>query len=217
MGVELMMQAKVCCDLLAPLFLEDPAKPGVRPLLETLAGADAEQLAGEWPLFAGDDEALGQAMVQLRSGAVAALTDPQGASRAFHHLFVGPRHLVAPPWGSVYTDHEKVVFGETCLELGLWLRRQGIDRLADQTEPPDHIGRMLALLGWMAEHRPELVGEYAAGHLLTWSHHYFERLEPVAREEGHDLYRAAAALADGMLLAFQEGLGLEVRYPRFFM
>lgn len=150
-------------------------------------------------------------------GAASALGAPQAASRSFHHLFVGPGHLEAPPWGSVYTDHEKVRFGESCLELGLWMRRRGIERLAAQTEPADHFGCMLSLLGWLAEHRPELVGEYLSEHLLTWAQHYLERLRPVAQREGQPLYCGAAELASELLAAVQERMGLQVAYPRYFM
>ena len=33
----------------------------------------------------------------------------------YRRLFVGPGHLPAPPWGSVYTDRECVIFGEATL------------------------------------------------------------------------------------------------------
>ncbi|MGN0078137.1 MAG: molecular chaperone TorD family protein [Coriobacteriales bacterium] len=215
---ELLQELQLCCNLLAPLLLEDPARSALVPLLQQLAAADAAQLAGEWPLRRpGTEEALEAACSQLVEGARLAVDHPQRASRSFHHLFVGPAHLDAPPWGSVYTDHEKVCFGESCLELGLWMRRQGIECLTDATEPPDHIGRMMSLLGWLAAQRPELVEEYLREHLLTWSHHYFERLSPVAQAEGHPLYCAVGALADELLLAAQAQLGLEIRYPRYFM
>lgn len=217
MRKELPQEIELCCNLLAPLYLEDPALPQLRPLLESLAATDATALAAEWPLQRLENEELTTAFEQLCTGAQFALHNPQQASRSFHHLFVGPCHLEAPPWGSVYTDHEKVKFGESCLELGLWMRRCGIGRLADETEPVDHIGRMLSLLSWIASQRHDLLEEFLSCHLLTWSHHYFERLVPVARSEGHPLYCAACTLADEALLSVQEELGLEIRYPRYFM
>lgn len=214
----LMGELQMCCDIVAPLFSEDPAQPVLWPLLESLAGGNPAQLAAEWSLQREDaDSAVEAAWKQLCAGASCALEAPRDASRAFHHLFVGPGHLEAPPWGSVYTDHEKVCFGESCLELGLWMRKHGIERLAARTEPADHIGRMLSLLSWLAQHRPELVGEYLSQHLLTWGRHYFERFMPVAQREGHPLYCAAAVLADELLAASQERMGLEVSYPRYFM
>lgn len=218
MREELLASVGLCCNLVAPVFLEDPGRQELQPLMESLARADAAELAGEWPLQrAGQRAAVGQAFQQLCSGAQRAVASPQEASRAFHHLFVGPGHLAAPPWGSVYTDHEKVKFGRSCLDLGLWMRRRGIEQLGPEGEPADHIGRMLALLGWIAAQRPELLEEYLAEHLLTWSHHYFERLQPAAQREAHPLYCGAAVLADELLLALQEELGLQVSYPRFFM
>ena len=215
---ELMQDLQLRCNLLAPLLLEDPARPALAPLLRRLAAADAAQLAGEWPLCRlGAEDALETACAQLVDGARLALDQPLLVSRSFHHLFVGPAHLVAPPWGSVYTDHEKVRFGESCLDLHLWMRRQGIERLTDETEPADHIGRLLSLLSWIAAQRPELVEEYLREHVLTWSHHYFELLAPVAEAEGCPLYCAVGMLADELLLSAQERMGLEIRYPRYFM
>ena len=66
----------------------------------------------------------------------------------YRRLFVGPAPKPAPPWGSVYTDRECVVFGESTLALRAWMRAQGIARLVDDKTPEDHIGLMLVLMAW---------------------------------------------------------------------
>lgn len=33
-------------------------------------------------------------------------------AQAYQRLFIGPYALPAPPWGSVYLDHENVLFGD---------------------------------------------------------------------------------------------------------
>ena len=62
----------------------------------------------------------------------------------YRRLFVGPAPKPAPPWGSVYTDRECVVFGEGTLELRAWMRAHGVRRTTDERTPEDHIGLMLA-------------------------------------------------------------------------
>lgn len=36
-------------------------------------------------------------------------------AQAYQRLFIGPYALPAPPWGSVYLDHENVLFGDSTL------------------------------------------------------------------------------------------------------
>ncbi|MFR1639066.1 MAG: hypothetical protein ACLSVD_07750 [Eggerthellaceae bacterium] len=36
------------------------------------------------------------------------------------------RQTAAPPWGSVYLDSESVLFGDSCIALGRWMRARGI-------------------------------------------------------------------------------------------
>lgn len=72
----------------------------------------------------------------------------------YRRLFIGPGAKPAPPWGSVYTDRECVVFGATTLELRAWMREHGVARTADEKTPEDHIGLMLALMAWLAQNSP---------------------------------------------------------------
>ena len=142
-------------------------------------------------------------------GASAEETLPEAGQR----LFIGPWALPAPPWGSVYTDRECVVFGEATLALRAWMRRIGVARTTDERTPEDHIGLMLALLAYLAEERPELTDEYLRDHLLTWAPHYLEALEEAA---DHPFYQGLAALTRSTLLGLQEARGLEVVTPRFY-
>lgn len=211
---EICKEVVAACDVLVPLFLCDPKDERGQALVAQLANLDAGELAEEWP-FCTADEAL-PGLQLLVAGARNAQSDPEALRRAWRRLFVGPNHLVAPPWGSVYTDHEKVKFGESCIELGVWMRRCGIANLGPTGEPADHIGTMLALLCWLAQNRPELVEEYLADHLLTWSGHYLDLLAETAATE-HELYQGLALIAKVTLDGLQREMELEVVYPRYFM
>lgn len=211
---ETCQQVTVACNILAPFYLHDPKEPQLQELVAQLASLEAEELTAEWPFCAEQEASPG--LVSLIGGARRAQADIEPLRRAYRRLFVGPNHLVAPPWGSVYTDHEKVKFGESCIELGVWMRRRGIQSLGPKGEPADQIGTMLALLGWLAQERPELAEEYLLDHLLTWAGHYLDLLVPVAREE-HELYHGLALLTRATLDGLQHKLGLKVVYPRYFM
>ena len=72
----------------------------------------------------------------------------------YRRPFVGPGRFPAPPWGSVYTARECVIFGESTLALRAWMRRAGINRTTDERTPEDHIGLMLAMLAFLATTHP---------------------------------------------------------------
>lgn len=189
-------------ETLAPLFLSEPAADGARGVALALAGLDPSQAGAQWPFV--DDEQAAGALAQVTSG-LAAGPDDKGLAREYRRLFVGPAALPAPPWGSVYTDREHVLFGATTLELRLWMRVNGVARTSDERTPEDHIGLLLALMAYLARERPELVDEFLRVHVLTWAPDYLGRLEGVA---AHDLYRGLARLARLSLEGIAERRGI---------
>ena len=85
------------------------------------------------------------------------------------------------PWGSVYLDSESVLFGDSCIALGRWMRARGIElHEGESREPVDHIGRMLVLLSWLCDNQPDQVIPFMEEHLMTWAPRYFAQLEPAA-------------------------------------
>ncbi|WP_417143225.1 Tat proofreading chaperone DmsD [Raoultibacter massiliensis] len=136
-----------------------------------------------------------------------------GTAGRQRRLFVGPAKKPAPPWGSVYTDRECVVFGESTLALRRWMRENGIERTTDEKTPEDHIGLMLVLLAWLAANKPELIEPYLQDHVLTWSSHFLDQLAEAAE---HPFYEGLALLAKESLEGLQRELDLEVAYPRYY-
>lgn len=195
---------------LAPFFLNDPRTGDAADAFAALAELDMEEAAAEWPFVNADDaaSALGLMCEGLAAGA-----DNEALVWEYRRLFVGPGHLPAPPWGSVYTDRDCVTFGEATLALRAWMRAHGIERLSDERTPEDHIGLMLALLAFLAAERPELVDEFLAEHLLPWAPHYLEALEAAAE---HPFYRGLASLTRATLEGMGNALGLVVATPRFY-
>ena len=196
-------------DTLAPFFLEDPEKGAAGDSFAAMASIDARAAADEWP-FAEHADAL-NGLADMVSGLADGITDE--LIWEYRRLFVGPGHLPVPPWGSVYTDRECVVFGETTLELRAWMRERGIARSFDEKTPEDHIGLMLALMSHLCRTQPEHLDEYLCAHLLTWAPHYLEKL---ANEATHPFYRGLANLTRATLAGIREFRGLVVKTPRFY-
>lgn len=129
-------------------------------------------------------------------------------SEAWQRLFIGPYALPAPPWGSVWLDKERIVFGDSTVELRQWMRAKGVEPVTTQKEPEDHFGLILMLAAWLAEqNRRADLEELLAWHLLPWSAHFLEVLIDSANS---DFYRALAILAKETLDGYQQQLTLSI-------
>lgn len=194
---------------LGPLFAHDPSDRGIADVVASFGALDVAAAASEWPFVAPTRarECLGL----MREGASRGVDD--GLVREYRRLFVGPAALPAPPWGSVYTDRECVVFGASTLALRAWMRERGIAATDGAKEPEDHIGRLLLMMAWIARERPDLTGEFLCDHVLTWSSHMLEQLEAAS---GHVFYRGLAALAASSLEGIGAAMGLKPEHPRFY-
>lgn len=212
---------------LGPLFLHDPAleQGTVGPLYEALARVDAHELAVAWPFVEADaiEPALARMIVGLKADEAEAVDDAEDLEGSSAHddlvweyrrLFVGPAKKAAPPWGSVYTDKDQVVFGESTLDLREWLRANAVSVIKQESdEPEDHIGTMLELLAWMAENRPDLVRPYLEQHFLTWAPHFLELMEEASDQA---FFQGLARTCALTLAGIQRDLGLTVETPRFY-
>lgn len=195
---------------LAPFFLNDPRTGDAADAFAAMVELDVAAAAAEWPFV--DEATAADALALMREG-LAAGADNENLVWEYRRLFVGPGHLPAPPWGSVYTDRECVVFGEATLALRAWMRSRGIERTSDERTPENHIGLMLALLAFIAAERPELLDEFLRDHLLTWAPHYLDGLEAAAE---HPFYQGLARLTRATLGGLQAVRGLTVTLPRFY-
>lgn len=197
-------------EALAPFFLQDPRTGDAAAAFDAMASLDAAAAACDWP-FVADDEArhcLGLMVDGLAKG-----HDDDSLVDEYRRLFIGPAAMPAPPWGSVYTDRECVVFGASTLELRRWMRESGIVRSSEERTPEDHIGLMLSLMAYVALSRPDSLDEYLQKHLLTWSSHFLDELAEAAR---HPFYQGLAQLAKASLEGIGAQRGIVVTHPRFY-
>ncbi|WP_302398573.1 Tat proofreading chaperone DmsD [Eggerthella sinensis] len=197
-------------ETLGPFFLQDPVKGDAGPAFAALAALDAAQAAAEWP-FVVEDEA--RADLELMTSGLAKGIEDDDLVWEYRRLFIGPAPKPAPPWGSVYTDRECVVFGATTLELRRWMREHGIARQTDDKTPEDHMGLMLVLMAWISRNQPEDLAEFLRLHLLTWSTHFLDQLAEAACQP---FYEGLARLTKASLEGIEAELGLEVVHPRFY-
>lgn len=61
-------------------------------------------------------------------------------------LFVGPDSLLAPPFGSVYLDKEKILMGDSTMDVIARYNESEFDLSADFMTAPDHIAAELEFL-----------------------------------------------------------------------
>lgn len=209
---------------LGPLFRYDPLldREKVEALYVALARSNPTALCEEWP-FVAPGEALEPITDMVRGAKLfedelavdnESLAATSSLADEYRRLFVGPAKKAAAPWGSVYTDRDQVVFGLSTLELRKWLRKNGIEvRRGESEEPEDHIGTMLELMAWLADNRPELLGDYLQHHLLTWAPHFLALMQNAAADA---FFTGLAALTRSTLLGIQDALSLDVVEPRFY-
>lgn len=141
------------------------------------------------------------------------LRQTEEINEQYQALFIGPRNLPAPPWGSVYLDRESVIFGDSLLKLRTFLQQEGIEFQISMEEPEDHIGIMLMLAAYLAENHAELLHNYLREHLLTWSQHYLHLL---AEQQDYPFYQGLALLTAQTLQQWQREADINVPPVRFY-
>ena|SRR5690554_215439 len=132
-------------------------------------------------------------------------------NRDYTQLFVGPGHLPAPPWESVYRSEEKLTFGEHTLAVRKWYARHGLEFVNKNAEPDDHFGLELEFLAYLINNQyqaledgevqkaSELAQEQLAfleEHLLQWSNAF---TQDVINNAQTKYYQGLAQLAQSFL------------------
>ncbi len=173
-----------------------------------LAAIRAMDVAADWPF--GEGGTLANAASLIEKGVD---ENPAELAEEYQRLFVGPRHLAAPPWGSVYMDHDKVLYGCTWVELRDWMRARGVNAEYDEHVPEDQIGRLLVMSAEVAREKIGVLPELLGNHILPWAGHYFDLLAGEARSA---TYEGLALLAKATLDDTQSLLGIAPAKRRLY-
>ena len=195
----------VICDLTARLYAAAPDEP----TLTALRTLDADE---NLALSPGDQEwVTGLRLIAgycRRGAAETLLLDAIGDHS---RLFVGPLHVLAPPWSSVYLDNG-LLFGPTAQRVGRLYREFGLQVPRPGQEPEDHIAFELAFLallnrraaaqlrlGRQTESSKALAvaSAFCSQYLEPWVEPFLTRVETCAETE---LYCGLARVTRGLVV-----------------
>jgi len=185
------------------------------PQKEWIQSLMAEKVFDEIPFGAGQaDAARGLSLIQNWNSAVWD-KDPSAAfsdlETDYLNLFIGAGKVLAPPWESVYSSEERLVFQEETLQVRAWYRRYGLQSEQLYHEPDDHIGLELSFLAYLSQMAltaldqeneavfSRLLGDqhaFLTEHPLRWTQAWCDLVNQHART---DFYRGVALLVNGAL------------------
>lgn len=110
-------------------------------------------------------------------------TDLDSLAVEHARLFIGPFHLVAPPYGSIYLDEAKTVMGDSTARVAAYYHSCGLQLADDFHELPDHFAVELEFMSFLAFRQREaetagdrcevakyagLQGEFLEKFLIPW-------------------------------------------------
>ena len=159
---------------------EDALRVHWYSLLGKLLGAPPDQATlDQLRRLSGDQSEIGEAIAAL--AAAAAKSDPKGLDREYFDLFIGVGHGELVPYGSYYLTgflHEKPL-----ANLRQDMRRHGIARADDVSEPEDHIASVCEMMAGLISGAFGAPSDLAAQreffdrHVGCWAPRFFEDLE----------------------------------------
>lgn len=193
--------AAAACGVLHNVFYFKPTSD----YLDEIRGSG---LLEQWPAYGAEH---GQAVELIKTSL--SVDTAEVIERDYYQLFIGPGGMAVYPWGSVYTDEENLVCGETTREFKRFCEARGIRFQLAHSEPEDHIGLVAAALSRLFEQAALegssrdislLLGEHA----LPWAHRVLDKSK-VGAQTGY--YRGFALLYEGLLGHWQQALGVTPR------
>ena len=130
----------------------------------------------------------------------------------YAQLFVGPGEVHAPPWESVYRTEDRLVFGQTTLDVRAFYQKNGLSIPNMNQEPDDHFGLELAFMSVLAERTADAYEGKTPGadvnnfiqeqkcflqeHLGQWAEEFIGRVKRFAKTS---FYRDLATTTEGFI------------------
>jgi len=197
---ETYLEAMAAFSFFNKVLLDAPEKEYMNAVKDNL------NLFDEWIFSKSSDSAEG---LELIKSYMADYSDDDfpAVLENFNKLFIGPGHLFAPPWESVYKEKDKTIFGEATLEVRKRYRAGGIEINKLNKEPDDHIAYECAYLNVLLakaastddneEIRAE-IADFIKTHPLSWVDEFTELM---IENSVTDFYKGIAYLLRG---TFQE-------------
>lgn len=140
---------------------------------------------------------------------------PDDISYDYSILFEGQGSMPAPPWGSVYLEHDNTVMGESTTAYRHFLQEKGLVTDTGIREPEDQFGLMMMAISALAEQEDNnAIIALFEQHLLPWAYRYLELVQQSNTET--PFYPALAQLTEIYLKALQLELALSPANAELF-
>ncbi len=102
----------------------------------------------------------------------------------YSKLFVGPNHIEAAPYSSVYLDNQALVFGKSTQEAINFYIESGLDPSKENKEPPDHIATELEFMYFLIfngiinsdKNKIKQSKEFFRKHLGAWAGQFADKI-----------------------------------------
>ncbi|WP_095497830.1 TorD/DmsD family molecular chaperone [Paraferrimonas haliotis] len=187
-------EAAAICGILHNLYFRIPSQEYLNELQQA-------QVFNNWPIEAISDEQLAELQSALEQA------DYELVKRDYYDLHIGPGECKAFPYGSVYTDNENLVCGDTTIALMDFLKANDAQFDLPHKEPQDHVGLIFASGHYLLTERQDVEAFKALleQHFLPWGHRVFELAETHANT---DFCRELAKLTQATLNSWTQELGL---------
>jgi TorA maturation chaperone TorD len=182
-----------------------------QPTAEFLNLLASEGMFDDW-LLDGEHPDIQAGLALLRSFA-AQWDEAQlpALNHDYMRLFIGPDKLLAPPWESVYTSPEGLIFDKSTLEVRHEYQRFGMPISKLHNEPEDHLGLELRFISHLTALGLDALGQnqveatalivgaldtFLHDHLLCWAD---QCLDKIIAHANTAYYRGIALLTRGCL------------------
>jgi len=193
-----------------------------KPAADFLNMQKSEALFALWPLEIDDEFTVAglKIMAEFTDGWEPEMLD--ALKHDYRRLFIGPGHVPAPPWESVYLSIDGLVFEEQTMAVRKAYARYDLQSPKRYNEPDDHFGLEMAFMAHLCTlalaaiqtgDSEGLTGhlhaqrDFLREHLLLWAPEFLNRVIEHAQTA---YYRGAAYLALGSIYHAAEMLGLEI-------
>lgn len=160
-------------------------------------------LFDEWPFSSSEDSVKGLKLIKEFMSHYNEEVFPIVLDN-FNKLFIGPGHLFAPPWESVYKEEDHTIFGEATLQVRRRYKKYGVEINNMHKEPDDHMGYECACLNVLlaeaasAEDDSEMraeIADFIQTHPLSW---VTEFTDLMIKNSVTDYYKGIAYLLRGI-------------------
>ncbi|WP_412501741.1 molecular chaperone [Shewanella chilikensis] len=136
----------------------------------------------DWPILSKDPS------VHVNTILASIEADGQGEiNQDFHRLFIGPGKKEVYPWGSIYTDEEKLLFGPSTFLWKEFCFENNLDIQPESNEPTDHFALFfyglaaIMLSEYDDEKKSFIVSKILKVHFHPWGKTVLELIEQKAQ------------------------------------